>query len=253
MHFIRWEKIATDRTLSVGPRYRAGHRFQKQDLAREAITNIKATDMTYGANLWLFFTLLFCIIIVPGMDMVFVLANALTRGRTAGLAATAGIMVGGLVHSLYGALGVGLLSSLLPVLFRPLLVFGALYMAWIGIGLIRSAIVVKEIGSIEAHSSREAFRRGAITCLTNPKAYLFMLAIYPQFLRPDFGPLAPQAVIMAAITAVTQFAVYGGLALAAAGARAALVGNAAATAWIGRCAGMLLLLVSIATLREGIK
>jgi threonine/homoserine/homoserine lactone efflux protein len=209
--------------------------------------------MTYGENLWLFFTLLFGIIIVPGMDMVFVLANALTGGRTTGFAATAGIIAGGLVHSIYGALGVGLLSGFLPMLFRPLLVFGALYMAWIGVSLIRSAIVVKEIGPAGTRSSREAFRRGAITCLTNPKAYLFMIAIYPQFLKPGFGPLAPQAAIMAGITAMTQLAVYGGLALAAAGARSALVGNTAATVWVGRSAGMLLLLVSIVTLWEGIR
>lgn len=29
-----------------------------------------ATDMTYSENLWLYFTLLFGIIIVPGMDML---------------------------------------------------------------------------------------------------------------------------------------------------------------------------------------
>ena len=33
--------------------------------------------MTYIENLWLFFILLTGIVIVPGMDMVFVLANAL--------------------------------------------------------------------------------------------------------------------------------------------------------------------------------
>ena len=43
--------------------------------------------MTYAENLWLFFLLLFGIIIVPGMDMLFVLTNALTRGRPAGLSA----------------------------------------------------------------------------------------------------------------------------------------------------------------------
>lgn len=209
--------------------------------------------MTYGENLWLFFTLLFGIIIVPGMDMVFVLANTLTRGRAAGFSATAGIVAGGLVHSLYGALGVGLLSNFLPMLFRPLLIFGALYMAWIGMTLIRSAIVVEQIGPVSAPSCREAFRRGAITCLTNPKAYLFMLAIYPQFLKSDFGPLVPQAAIMASITAATQFAVYGGLALAAGSARAALIGNANATIWVGRGAGILLLLVSVLTLWEGMK
>ncbi|MGO7638835.1 LysE family translocator, partial [Rhizobium leguminosarum] len=36
--------------------------------------------MNYNENIWLFFTLLFGIIIVPGMDMLFVLANSLTGG-----------------------------------------------------------------------------------------------------------------------------------------------------------------------------
>ena len=208
--------------------------------------------MTYTENLWLFFTLLFGIIVVPGMDMIFVLANSLTRGRTAGLAATAGIMAGGLVHSLYGAIGVGLLATLMPVLFRPLLIGGALYMAWIGFTLIRSSITVEHVGPADTRSNWEAFRRGAITCLINPKAYLFMLAIYPQFLRPDFGPLAPQAAIMAVMTAGTQLAIYGGLAVAAGRARSALVGNAGATIWVGRVAGVLLLVVSLFTLWEGV-
>lgn len=208
--------------------------------------------MTYTENLWLFFTLLFGIIVVPGMDMIFVLANSLTRGRTAGLAATAGIIAGGLVHSLYGAVGVGLLANLMPVLFRPLLIAGALYMAWIGVSLIRSSITVDHVGPADTRSNWEAFRRGAVTCLINPKAYLFMLAVYPQFLRPDFGPLAPQATIMAAMTAATQFAIYGGLAAAAGHARKFLVGNGSATIWVGRIAGLLLLAVSMLTLWEGL-
>jgi threonine/homoserine/homoserine lactone efflux protein len=168
------------------------------------------------------------------------------------LAATAGIMAGGLVHSLYGAIGVGLLATLMPVLFRPLLIGGALYMAWIGFTLIRSSITVEHVGPADTRSNWEAFRRGAITCLINPKAYLFMLAIYPQFLRPDFGPLAPQAAIMAVMTAGTQLAIYGGLAVAAGRARSALVGNAGATIWVGRVAGVLLLVVSLLTLWEGV-
>lgn len=208
--------------------------------------------MTYAENLWLFFTLLFGIIVVPGMDMIFVLANSLSRGRTSGLAATSGIMAGGLVHSLYGALGVGLLASLIPVLFTPLLIAGGLYMAWIGVTLMRSSITVDHVGPATSRSHWEAFRRGLVTCLMNPKAYLFMLAIYPQFLRPDFGPLAPQAAIMAAMTAATQLVVYGGLAIAAGRARNLLVGNATATIWMGRIAGLLLVMVSLVTLWGGV-
>src|SRR6202012_907158 len=44
----------------------------------------KRRRMSYTENLWLFLLLLFGIIIVPGMDMMFVLANALTGGRRTG-------------------------------------------------------------------------------------------------------------------------------------------------------------------------
>ena len=47
------------------------------------------TDMSYTENIWLFFVLLLGIILVPGMDMLYVLTNALTGGRRAGLSATA--------------------------------------------------------------------------------------------------------------------------------------------------------------------
>ena len=47
--------------------------------------------MTYAQNLWLFAILVFGIIIVPGMDMFFVVANGLTGGRARAASATAGV------------------------------------------------------------------------------------------------------------------------------------------------------------------
>lgn len=200
--------------------------------------------MTYSENLWLYFTLLFGIIIVPGMDMLFVLANALTGGVQRGLAATGGIMAGGAVHSLYGVVGVGLLASLLPSVFNLLLFAGVAYMAWIGITLMKSSITVDAVGPGGARSIWRAFRQGAVTCLINPKAYLFMLAVYPQFLKPEYGPLWRQGFIMGLMTVFTQFAIYGALAMTAGRSRDLLVANPAATAFVGRFAGLLLVLVS---------
>jgi threonine/homoserine/homoserine lactone efflux protein len=70
--------------------------------------------MTYAENLWLFFTLLFGIIIVPGMDMLFVLANSLSGvAAPPGISATAGIMAGGADPLRSSArVGVGLLATL---------------------------------------------------------------------------------------------------------------------------------------------
>ncbi|MBB3608773.1 LysE family translocator [Rhizobium sp. BK602] len=208
--------------------------------------------MDYTENLWLYFLLLFGIIIVPGMDMLFVLANALSGGRNRGLAATGGIMLGGAVHSLNGALGVGLLMHFVPLLFNPLLLAGAAYMAFIGITLMRSSITVGDgEGPAGSRSAWRAFRQGAITCLINPKAYLFMFAVYPQFLKPDYGPIWLQATIMGLMTVATQFAIYGGLAVTAGRSRELLVANPWATALAGRAAGLLLFAVSVFTLWEG--
>ncbi|TIN45601.1 MAG: LysE family translocator, partial [Mesorhizobium sp.] len=62
------------------------------------------------------------------------------------IAATGGIIVGGMVHTLNGAIGVGLLMHFVPILFRPLLLAGAAYMAFIGITLMRSSITVGQDG-----------------------------------------------------------------------------------------------------------
>ncbi|GES44586.1 threonine transporter RhtB [Rhizobium dioscoreae] len=209
--------------------------------------------MGYAENLWLFFILLLGIIIVPGMDMLFVLANSLTGGSNRGLAATGGIMLGGAVHSLNGAVGIGLLMHFVPILFNPLLIAGGAYMAFIGYTLMRSSITVGGEGPAGSRSAWKAFRQGAVTCLINPKAYLFIFAVYPQFLKPDYGPMWIQAVIMGAMTIATQFAVYGGLAITAGRSRELLVANPRATAFAGRAAGLMLVVVSVFTVWEGLK
>ncbi|MCZ7484960.1 LysE family translocator [Rhizobium rhizogenes] len=208
--------------------------------------------MSYAENLWLFFLVLFGIIILPGMDMLFVLASALTGGRKTGLSAASGMSAGGIVHSLYGAAGVGLLATWMPSLFLPLLIVGAAYMVWIGIGLMRSAIVVNGDEAQASASSKKAFWRAVLTCLSNPKAYLFMMAVYPQFLKPAYGPIWMQGLVMGMMVAVTQFTVYGALALTADKSRQWLVSSPGATIFIGRAAGFMLVAAAMLTFWEAL-
>src|SRR6476659_6199809 len=165
--------------------------------------------MSYPEALWIFFVLLAGIIIVPGMDMIFVLANALAGGRRAGLTATFGIMTGGAFHTAFGAFAVVGLSRLVPGLYGPMLVLGSLYMMWIGWTLIRSAITVGEVGGLTSRELPKVFAQAVITCILNPKAWLFVLAVYPQFIRPDFGPLWAQALVIGMMVAAMQLTVYG--------------------------------------------
>jgi threonine/homoserine/homoserine lactone efflux protein len=197
--------------------------------------------MTYTHNLWIFSLLLFGIIIVPGMDMFFVIANALTGGRARGLSATAGVMLGGVFHTVFAAICVGVLTTLPAYVLTTILLAGAAYMAWIGWTLVRSSITVSSLGNSGSSSMQQAFGQGFITCILNPKAYMFTLAVYPQFMLVKFGAMLGQAVVLGVITIVTQGLIYGGLALAAAKSRDALTGYPAVTTWIGRGAGAVFL------------
>jgi threonine/homoserine/homoserine lactone efflux protein len=166
-------------------------------------------------TLWLFALLVFGIIAMPGMDMAFVLSSALADGRRGGLAALTGIVAGGLVHVVMGALGVGLLLQAFPSAYRTVLVAGALYLAWIAWTLWRDPGALGEVAAAEPRTPQQTLLRALATCLLNPKAYLFMVAVFPQFLRPGAMPLALQAAVLWLVIAVTQVLVYGGVALGA--------------------------------------
>jgi threonine/homoserine/homoserine lactone efflux protein len=207
--------------------------------------------MMPGEQLGLFVALVFGIVVLPGMDMAFVMGSALAGGRSRGLAAVAGIVAGGVCHVLMTALGISVLIKLVPGIFNALLLAGALYIAWIGISLMRSQSSFGVDTDNTMDSRTATLGQGVLTSLLNPKAYLFMLAIFPQFLHPDRGPVWLQALVMWLIIAINQLCVYGGVALMADRARQWMQVKPAAGIMATRCVGMLLIAAAMFTGLEG--
>jgi threonine/homoserine/homoserine lactone efflux protein len=203
-------------------------------------------------NLWLYAVLVFGIIVLPGMDMAFVLASSLANGRRAGLAAVAGMVVGGLAHTVMSALGIGLLLKLFPLAFNVMLLAGCAYVMWMGYAIARHASALGEVRDAPSRTLTQTFARAVLTCLLNPKAYLFMFAVFPQFLRPDAPwPIWLQAFVLFLFGAASQIAVYGGVALAAARAREWLTTSSASQIAFGRAIGALLIATALWTLWSG--
>ncbi len=191
----------------------------------------------------------------------------------AACAAVAGVVAGAVCHLFAGALGFSILLRTVPGLFNAMLLAGALYLAWIGWSLMGvkaeaappedglvSGVPFREPGDAAAHpvdrtgarSFWATFRQAAVTNLLNPKAYLFMLAIFPQFFRPEYGPLWMQAVALGLITAFTQTGVYGTLALLAGNARGWLATNPHKSTLMARVAGSVLILGAVVTAFQGL-
>ena len=207
--------------------------------------------MDATAQLWLFFLIVLGVVLLPGLDMAFVLASSVVGGRRAGIAATSGIVAGGICHVAMAALGIVAVLQLLPGLFNLMLLVGSAYVAWIGFGLLGSEAALGALPSESRRSHGATFRQGMVTSLLNPKAYLFMFAIFPQFFDPARGALWLQAFVLWLIIAVTQIMVYGGMALAGDRVRVWLTTRPAANAVLARTLGGLLIATAIYSIAAG--
>ena len=201
--------------------------------------------MHYAIHLWVYLLLVFGIILLPGMDMAYVLASALTGGRRGGFAAVAGIVTGAIFHMAAAVLGISVLLKLYPAAFRVMLLLGAAYIGWIGVDIIRRSSVLRLDSTGSVRPPALAFRQGMVNNLLNANAYLFTLAVIPQFLRPEYGPLWAQGVVLWSIGALCQLTVYGSVALLAAKVRAKLEDDPAAGTRIARVVGAMLMLVAV--------
>src|SRR5215469_13374935 len=184
---------------------------------------------------------------MPGMDMAYILGSALTGGIRMGFIAIVGIVGGAAYHVTIGTLGIGIVLRLMPSAFNLMLLAGSVYIAWIGWSILKHAEPIHLDTESRVQTPWATFRRGVLTNMLNPKAYLFTLAVYPQFLRPQYGPLAAQALIMWVIIALTQLAVYGAIVLMAHGVRGWFAGKPETGLIIGRVVGVTLMLSAVWT------
>jgi threonine/homoserine/homoserine lactone efflux protein len=201
--------------------------------------------LSHASPFWLYFVLVFGIIVVPGMDMAYVMASALAGGRRAGFAAVAGTVIGGFGHLLMGMLGIGLLVHSFPTAANIMLLLGCAYLAWIGWSLMSGATALGEVDGGAPKPLGTVFGQALLTCLLNPKAYLFTFAVFPQFMRPDQGPILLQGLVLGAITAATQIGVYGAVALGAARLRRWLSNNRDAQVRLGQGIGGMLIAAAV--------
>jgi len=200
--------------------------------------------MTHFAHLWLYFVLVSGVILLPGTDMTYVLASTLTGGRRGGFAAVAGIITGAAFHMCAAVLGLSVLLKLYPAAFKALLLAGTAYIAWIGFNIARKAVVLHLHPEASVRPPAAAFRQGVVANLLNPNAYLFTLAVIPQFMRTEYGPLWIQGAVLWGIGSVSELAVYGGVTLLAAQIRLRLESDAEAMARVNRVIGILLMAVA---------
>lgn len=126
--------------------------------------------------------------VTPGADTALVATNSARGGVGAGLRTVAGIVTGGLLYTALFGFGLLRVIAATPALFTIVKVAGAIYLACLGIQLIRSALKPKQdqAHAIAVGGASHPWRQGFLCNALNPKVALFFLAALPQFV--EAGP-----------------------------------------------------------------
>lgn len=141
---------------------------------------------------------------MPGPALVYTAAQTMAFGRQGGFKAALGLHAGGYVHVLTAALGLAVILELVPTLFVVIKLFGAAYLVWLGIAMIRAGGTPSDMPEIRQRSARRAFVNSMLVEILNPKTALFFLAFLPQFVDPGGAlPAWAQFLILGTIVNLT--------------------------------------------------
>ncbi|MBE0473610.1 leucine efflux protein LeuE [Rhodoferax sp.] len=176
----------------------------------------------YGVtDLWTYVIGAFGVILLPGPNSLYVLSVATARGVRAGFQGAYGVFVGDSILLLCTALGAAGVLRTYPAMFMVVKYVGAAYLAWVGFNLLRGALsglrarpealaaAVSVSGTATdaagvadavspAHLQRP-FRRALVISLLNPKAILFLLSFFVQFIDTSYAHPEVPFLILSAI------------------------------------------------------
>ncbi|MFF2008116.1 leucine efflux protein LeuE [Streptomyces sp. NPDC058195] len=189
------------------------------------------TDLpTYLAGLVL-------IVLLPGPNSLYVLSVAARRGVRTGYAAAAGVWTGDTVLMTLSALGASSLLRTTPVLFAVVKYAGAGYLTWLAIGMLRTALALwrerhrrmaeltgQDAGEEAAEARERPYRRALVVSLVNPKAILFLISFFVQFVDPSYAYPALSFLVLGTLLQIASFLylsvlIFGGTRLSAAFSR----------------------------------
>lgn len=175
---------------------------------------------------------------IPGPGNLALITSTGKGGVRAGMAACMGVIAADQVLMWMAVAGVAGLLAAYPAAFHAVQWLGAVYLGWMGYKMLTAKPGDVPVLNI---APRHYFRQGAVITLLNPKAIVFYMAFFPQFVHPTqhrglltFGAMALSVALITLLYCVIAIALTR---LAAERLRA----SPAAGLWLERVAGGLLL------------
>jgi threonine/homoserine/homoserine lactone efflux protein len=146
--------------------------------------------------------------LMPGPDILFVIAQSISQNKKAGIATALGLCSGLIVHITAATLGISTIIYQSALAFTVIKYTGAaylLYLAW-------QSFKEKETGFAFNHNKPlkylSLYKKGILMNLLNPKVSLFFLALLPQFVNKSMGHITLQMFILGIIFLVQALVIF---------------------------------------------
>lgn len=146
--------------------------------------------------------------LMPGPDILFVIAQSISQNKQAGIATALGLCTGLIVHITAATLGVSALIYQSALAFSLVKYAGAaylLYLAWQSWKEKEEGFVV---GDEKPLAYTALYKKGILMNLLNPKVSLFFLALLPQFVNPSLGHTSGQMFVLGVIFLVQALVIF---------------------------------------------
>jgi threonine/homoserine/homoserine lactone efflux protein len=191
-------------------------------------------------NWLLFIATSLVLIVTPGQDMVLVMSRSVAQGPAAGVATAAGVSIGLIGHTVLAALGLGAILRASEWLYLALKLFGAAYLVYLGVQLLRSKDHSLALAAGASRTLGRLVFDGALSNASNPKIAVFFFAFLPQFVRPDAVHPGRALFALGLSFAGLTFLVKGPVGLGAGLMSAWLRSRPTVLAWLYRTSGAVL-------------
>lgn len=192
------------------------------------------------------------IVLLPGPNSLYVLTVSARSGLRMGYAGALGVLSGDTVLMVLTALGAAQVLQSNPLIYQGVRWAGALYLSYLGLRLMWGAVhAVKEakaqhlrpeasdtpageasragpdtvaqvlaaLKPVAERSPAEVYRKALVISVLNPKAILFFLSFFVQFVDPSYAYPALSFLLLGAIVQTASFVylsalIFGGVRLA---------------------------------------
>ncbi|KAA9158991.1 LysE family translocator [Microbacterium lushaniae] len=179
-------------------------------------------------------------IAIPGPTVLLALANGSRYGTRRAMFGMLGAVASDVVLVIAVGVGLGALLLASETAFSIVKWIGVAYLVFLGLRMLiaRGSLLHGDPAADPWGSRHALFLKSFLVAVTNPKGYLFVGALLPQFIVPSAPPLG-QYVLIGVVFCALDFAIMLGYALI--GAQAIRLLKRRGAVWIERVCGAVLL------------